>query len=450
MTILASARRNRALTLPARTRRVRWRILALILAAAFVGYVQRTGVAIAAERIMPELGLTQVQVGWLLTAFLIGYTAFQLPGAILGQWIGARRALTWVGLVTVLTTVATAMTPAFSVGAGLVVGLIASRFMLGVAQAALFPVASGAIEQWFPPRVWGMAQGLLMTGVWLGTAATPPLVATLMGCYGWQLALIFTSVPALVLVAVWQWYGRDQPAEHPSVSPAELAELSAAQLRAPPSRLSLRRVLALGRNKQILLITTSYFLTNYVFYLVTFWCFLYLVQERHLSALESGWLASAPFLVAAVAAAAGGRLSDSLAVRFGERRGRALVPLLALPLAAAFLYATMSADGPYWAVAALSLAFACVEVTEGPFWAATMRVAPSDSMAATAVLNTGGNLGGIVATPIIALLSSQHSWVSVFGTGALVSLAAALLWIWIDVEHPAPPPAQVRRDARTN
>jgi sugar phosphate permease len=55
-------------------------------------------------------------------------------------------------------------------------------------------------------------------------------------------------------------------------------------------------------------------------------------------------------------------------------------------------------------------------------------------MGSTAILNTGGNLGGVVATPIIAALSSNQSWTWVFATGALVSLVAALLWCWIDVE----------------
>ena len=168
------------------------------------------------------------------------------------------------------------------------------------------------------------------------------------------------------------------------------------------------------------------------------------MQERHVSTLESGWLASLPFLVAAVAAAAGGGLSDALAGQFGERRGRRMLPLFSLPLAAVFLYVTVSARDLDWAVAALCLAFACVEVTEGPFWAATMRAAPADSMAATAVLNTGGNLGGIVATPIIAALSAQHSWGWVFGTGAALSVAAALLWLWVDVDHDGMKPEKLK------
>jgi len=61
-----------------------------------------------------------------------------------------------------------------------------------------------------------------------------------------------------------------------------------------------------------------------------------------------------------------------------------------------------------------------------------MRLAPQDTMAATAVLNTGGNLGGVVATPIIAVLSSGQSWGIVFATGAATAIAAAVLWLTID------------------
>jgi MFS family permease len=189
------------------------------------------------------------------------------------------------------------------------------------------------------------------------------------------------------------------------------------------------RVLA---DPQILRITASYFIMNYVFYLVMFWSFLYLVQERKLSVLESGWLASLPFVVAGVASAAGGRIADRLRARFGDRVGMRILPLVALPCAAVFLYLTVSLANPYWAIAALCLGFACVEVTEGPFWGATMRLAPNDTMAATAVLNTGGNLGGVVATPIIAALSAGQSWTVVFATGAVTSVAAAALWLTID------------------
>ncbi len=52
------------------------------------------------------------------------------------------------------------------------------------------------------------------------------------------------------------------------------------------------------RDRDVLLLTGSYTCMNYVFYLIANWCFLYLVQERHFTLLEGGWLASAPPLAA--------------------------------------------------------------------------------------------------------------------------------------------------------
>lgn len=381
---------------------------------------------------MPELGMTQVEIGWLLTAFLFAYSAFQLPGALAGQWFGARRTLTALGLATVLASGATAAAPSLAAGGALIASLLLARSLLGVAQSALFPVASGTIRDWFPVGAWASAQGLLVTGLWLGAAVTPPLVAGLMLEHGWRWALIVTSVPSLLLVALWHACSRDRPAEHPAVSGAEIDELAANPPVAPGPPVTARRVLRVLGDPQLLRITASYFIVNYVFYLVTFWSFLYLVQERRVSVLEGGWLASLPFVVAGVSSAAGGRLADHLRARFGDRVGMRILPLVGLPSSALFLYLTVSAASPYWAVAALCLAFACVEVTEGSFWGATMRLAPTDTMLATAVLNTGGNLGGVVATPIIAVLSAHHGWTAVFATGAVTSLAAAALWLTID------------------
>lgn len=415
-----------------RVLRIRPLIFAMLFAFAFTGYVQRSGVSVAAERMMPELGLSQVQIGWVMTAFLLTYSVFQIPASLLGQVVGARRMLAAIGIATVLASVLTAGAPLIATANIIFVTLLLARGLLGAAQSALFPVTSGTIRFWFPVGSWASFQGLIVTGLWLGAATASPLVAWLMQTFGWQWALVASSVPSLILVVLWYWFGRDRPELHPRVSQAELEELRGNPSFDAAAPLTWQRLLRVLGDPNILRITLSYFVMNYVFYLVTFWSFLYLVQERRLSVLESGWLASLPFVVAGAAAAVGGRLADRFRARFGDRIGMRIVPLIALPCAAVFLYLTVSAVNPYWAVAALCLGFACVEVTEGSFWGATMRLAPSDTMAATAVLNTGGNLGGVVATPIIAALSVGYGWGAVFATGAITSVIAAALWFTID------------------
>jgi ACS family glucarate transporter-like MFS transporter len=414
---------------------VRWSILGCLFGFSLFGYMQRTGIAIAAEPMMQELGLDQVTLGWLLTVFLAGYTVFQIPGGVLGEYWGPRRTLTWIGAVSLMATVATAITPRLASGAAVLAILIAARLLLGAAQGGLFPVATGAIKNWLPGRNWGFAQGFLITGAWLGSAITPPIVSVLLLKFGWREALAAVCVPSMLLLVWWQYDARDRPTEHPAVTAAELADLTDA-VAGTEERVGLVRIIRVLVDRQVLLLTGSYFLMNYVFYLVTFWSFLYLRQERHMTTLESGWLASLPFLTAAVASAAGGQLSDSLILRFGARWGTRILPLIALPCAGLFLWLTGAASTTTFAVAALCLSFGWCELIEGPYWSATMRLAPADTMAATAVLNTGGNLGGVVATPAIAALSATHQWQAIFALGAATSLGAAALWLWVDVARP--------------
>ena len=185
----------------------------------------------------------------------------------------------------------------------------------------------------------------------------------------------------------------------------------------------------------------SYLCMNYSFYLLSNWVFLYLVHERNFSALESRWLAMAPPLAAAVGAGIGGMITAVLCTRFGDRWGYRLVPLCALPFAGALLLLSVSASNPYWAVVGLSVCFAAVELNEGAYWGAAMTVGKGDTMAVSGIMNTGGNLGGIIGIPIVGFLSEHHLWRTAFVVGAGFAVASAVAWLGIEVEHPAGEPA---------
>jgi nitrate/nitrite transporter NarK len=90
----------------------------------------------------------------------------------------------------------------------------------------------------------------------------------------------------------------------------------------------------------------------------------------------------------------------------------------------------------YIAVAALTLAYTAVEINEASYWAGTMRIAQADTMAATGVLNTGGNAGGWIGIPIVAYLSGHGQWHATFVIGFVCALAAALAWLWVDTARP--------------
>ena len=252
--------------------RVRSLIFVLIFGFACASYLQRQGIGIAAERMMPELGLTQVHIGWLMNAFLVTYAAFQVPGGLFGQRFGARLTIAVIGTLSVLASVVTAAAPLIATSALMFTTLVIARSLLGIAHGGLFPVEAGTIRHWYPVGRWSSMLGLLVTGLWTGAAVASPLVASLMQAYGWQAAILLTSVPSLLLVVLWWIVVRDLPGQHPWVKTAELAETAAN----PPytaAPLTLRRVGRVLGDPQILLVTLSYLVMNYVFYLVTFWSF---------------------------------------------------------------------------------------------------------------------------------------------------------------------------------
>jgi ACS family glucarate transporter-like MFS transporter len=416
--------------------RIRWWIFAYMFAFAFMSYVQRSSLSVAAERIMPELHLSKVQIGAMMWAFTVAYTLFQVPGGAFGQRSGARTAYFAVGLVAFLAIIATPLAPLLLSGLALFLVLLLAQAVLGASQGPVFPVFAGVVEAWFPASRWSLANGLQTAGMNVGAAVTPPLIVLLERGFGWQGALLWIGVPTLLLALGWVWYGRNRPREHHAVTPAELAELGelAAEV-APP--LTLRRLLDVAADRDVLLLAASYMCMNYVFYLLQNYSFLYLVEERHFTALNAGFLAMLPPVGAAAGSALGGVLGDRFTRRLGARRGYRLAPLFALPAAGILLLITVRLDSPYLAVVALALAYGAVEVTEGPYWAATMRTARADTMAATGVLNTGGNLGGVVGIPIVTYFWDHGQWNAAFATGTVFALVAAGLWLLVDPDRRA-------------
>lgn len=412
-----------------RDSRIRWRVFGLLFLLTVAAYVQRTSVSVAGARMMPDLGLSQVQLGWLETAFLVSYTALQFPGAVVGQRLGARRMFTVCGLLGVAAALAMPTAPAVLAGLPLFLALLAAQFTLGVSQAPFFAVLTGAFERWFPPRDWALTQGLNAAGMGLGAAVAPAVIASLMVATGWRGALWLTGLPVLLLVAAWWRWGRDAPHLHPDVSATELAKIAAGPAGTAPGFIDALRLLA---NRDLALLTVGYLAMNVVFYLITFWSFLYLVQARHFSLLGGGFAATLPPLAGAIGGALGGMLVGACAARFGARRGLRLTPLVTLPASGLLLLIAVHVGEAWLALGALALAFGVLEMNEAAFWTTAMEIGRLEAAAACGVLNTGGNLGGIIATPIVAYVSARAGWDAPFQIGAAAAVVAALVWLFID------------------
>jgi MFS transporter, ACS family, glucarate transporter len=417
--------------------RVRWRIFSFLFGFGFLAYVQSKTITVAAAHMMPDLGLSQLQIGYIEQAFVIGYAVFQMPGGVLGQRLGARLAFVVISLAAFLATIATPIVPALLGGTALFVALYACQLLLGLAQGGIFPISAGVFEAWFPEKRWAFVQGLQTMGLNFGLVVTPPLIELLTFRFGWRQALVLSSLPALGLIALWGWYGRNTPRQHPAMTEEELTEIGS-QPQAHAS-INFRQSLRLIADRNVLLLFFSYMCMNYTFYLLSNWVFLYLVQDRHFSSLDSSFLAMLPPLGAAAGAGLGGVAAGFLTQRLGNRWGLRVLPLCAMTVTAALLLLAVNVANAYVALAALTLCFLAVELTEGSFWAAGMMVGRGDSMAVCGFMNTGGNLGGIIGIPIVAYFSGLHAWHTAFLIGAGFALVSAASWLGIRVS--ASPPA---------
>lgn len=432
----------------ARATGIRWRIIGLVCLSAFVAYLLRTNMSVAGEPMMADLGLTQMQLGVVLAAFAWGYAAFQFPGGVWAERVGSRRAIMILALCWGALNLLTALVPGRAQGSVAVslLALVALRALMGATQAPFFPATGGALTcSWFPVKGWAFPSSVANAGLTFGAAATGPLIAWLMVRFGWRQSFALTAPLALVLAAIWWWYVRDTPAQHRGVSPGELALIDRdrpASLMAPPQAGTARLML---RDPQVLLLSASYFCSNYVFYFFFNWLFIYLVENRGLKVLESGFYASAPWMTGAVGALAGGALCDRLSVRWGKRRGHRWVALWSVALSGLLILAAAGAPTPVSAVLLLSLCLGFQQASDAVYWSAAICVSGNHSSSACGVMNTAGNIVGGVGALLVPLTVRALGWPAALATGTAFAAVGALLWCWIRADRQFPDaPAQAK------
>lgn len=417
---------------------LRWVVLAVVCFAGLVLYMLRTNISIVSVTMMNDLGMDEYQLGLVFSSLALAYALFQFPGGIFGDKFGPRFAIAVIAVTWTLLTVVTAIIPgtdAWSVGT-IVAALVVTRFLLGAAQAPFWPVSiGGTIERWFPVKQWGLSNGLTSTGLTLGGALNAPLLVWLMDLYGWRGALLITAPAGLLAGLAYYRFITNDPAEHPKITAAELAYIRSDR---PPAETPLEKgswKLAL-KNRNILLLALSYFCMNYVFYLFFSWFFFYLVDVRHFSASDAGIFTAAQWTLGAVGATLGGFSCDMLVRRLGVHRGTRYQAMTGLLLSGLFLYVGATSDHVMVTVVMLCFSFGFTQMTEAPFWVATMGIAGRHSQVATGVLNTGGNLPGVLGGLMVPFIANWLGWTAAIVSGTVFIFVGALLWLLIRADEP--------------
>ena len=422
--------------------RVRWRIMALVLIISALTYLDRLNLSIAGKFIQDEYRFSTQTMGWILSAFVLGYALFQVPAGRFGDRYGPRGVITWAILWWSAFTAATAIAPRLPLVGwfGLAWSFVIVRFLVGMGEAAAYPNSSKIVAFWMGASHRGVGSSLIFTGIGVGGALTPTLIAWVMQRWGWRISFYLCASLGIIVAAVWRFYATDHPEDHPHVNTAELEVIRAgltparrdAQLTNPGQRLPWSKIFS---SLSVWGLILSYACIAYPAYIYYTWFYIYLVRVRGLTLMQAGLWGSTPFLAIMLLAPLGGWASDRLAARIGKRRGRQSAVWLGVACSATLLWAGAHTANNTLAILLLAGAAGFNLFATASWWAACIDLTRNYSGSLSGLMNMCGNLGGWLAPIVTAFIATRLGWTQALDFAALLTLASGVLWILVNAEH---------------
>jgi ACS family tartrate transporter-like MFS transporter len=393
------------------------RLLPFLCLCYAVNFLDRVNVGFAALAMNDDLGFSPSVFGFGAGIFFAGYILFEIPSNLALQHFGARI---WIARIMISWGfVAIAMAFIWSE-----TSFYALRFLLGVAEAGFFPGIILYLTYWFPARERARIVSWFMAAVPIATMIGGPVSGALLelhgagGLKGWQWLFIVQGLPAVLLGLIALRFLDDKP-EHASWLGE--AERSALSLTLSSEAKATREVgySKLGQaltRPRVLVLGLLYFCLVTGLYGIGFWM-PQVIQTFGLSPLKIGLLTAIPYFFAAIAMVVWGMRSD----RTGERIWHVALPLFLAGVAFAW---SASALPLGLTMLALTLAAIGIHAALGTFWSLPTAILTGTGAAAgLALVNSMGNLAGLVSPTIIGLIKETTGSFTV----ALLFLASALV-----------------------
>ena len=446
----------------ARPTRVRFGVLAFLCTLAVLTYLDRICIMQAKEDIQNDLLISDLQMGFVFSAFLWGYTLFEVPGGSMGDRWGSRRVLTYFVLWWSLFTALTGAVAAFSFDSGKEVRLwalavpvvfnsflliVLVRFLFGCGEAGAFPNVARAVGNWFPFRERAVAQGAIWMSARLGAAIAPTVIASLTLAFGWRRAFWALGVLGILWCILFAWWFRDRPEDKPGCNEAERDLIHAGpdsfqahDAEATHAPLPWRTLLT---SANIWALCLAAFCVSFGWYFYPTYQPQFLKDVHGFQYKDSPILTGLPFLCGAVGCLLGGRLSDRLVRTLGSPRwGRSLIGVFGFSGAGLCFLAAGLVPYAWLAVTLLSLACFINDFAIPVIWAASADIGRRYSGTVAGFMNMLGGFGGMITPILIPVLlerlpgSLVDRWKGVFLVLSTVWFLGALAWLRIDASTP--------------
>jgi sugar phosphate permease len=393
-------------------------------------YIDRINMNTAGPVMRKDLHLDDAQLGWVFSAFGWAYLALQVWGGWVSDRFGARRALTFCGVVWAGATILIGTAGSFT-------ALILFRILLGLGEGATFPTATRALADWFPAHMRGFTQGITHAFARLGNFFTPPLVAWLITFGSWRTSFYVLGAVSLVWSIVWWFYFRDDPSTHPGITQRELASMPKYAAKADRKKDPVPWG-ALAR--RMAPVTLVYFCYGWTLWLYLTWLPTFFLQGYKLDLKKSALFSSGVFLAGVIGDTVGGIVSDYILVKTGDRnKARRNLVMLGFTLSLLFMVPVLRSHDLRTVALCLSAAFFFAEFTIGPFWAIPMDIAPRFAGSASGLMNIGSALAAAVS-PLVAgyVIKTTHKPNLPFiGSIALLAFGTIMAY-WMKPNQPLP------------
>ncbi len=401
--------------------RTRYSIVSLAFGLAVLSYVQRVAISEAAGPITRDLHLTKQQMGLIFGAFGLSYALFELPSGLLGDRIGVRKVL--VRIVLAWSTF-TALTGA----AWNVASLYVVRFLFGAGEAGCFPNLTRLLSVWLPARERMKAQGIMWAATRWGGAVTPPLALLAITFFGWRWAFVCFAALGLVWCALFLFWYRDDPAQHPAVNREEREMLEASRVLTThkPGEGHWMKLLL---TREVMLLVLQYFCFSYVWYFYVTWLPMYLHEARHQTAEHAAALAVLPLLLGGFGSLGSGMLPKRI-----SRRALAFAGFFSTAVLLFFFIHMQSALA---AMVVMGLASFSSDLTMPISWDACVDIGGAYTATVAATMNMLGNLAGFVAPVLggIILQRTHNDWRVLLYTMVAGAMISALCWLGLHPER---------------
>jgi MFS transporter, ACS family, glucarate transporter len=395
-------------------------------------YIDRVCISAAEEPIARDLQLSDEQMGWIMSAFALGYALCQTPAGWLADRYGPRRVLSSIVVFWSIFTGLTAAAIGF-------VSLMLTRLIFGAGEAGAFPGIARATYSWIPMHERGLVQGINFSGSRIGAAVALPAIAAMITSYGWRSTFVVLMLIGFAWAVFWFFWFRDDPEDHPRISAGELEYLLAQRQQSGPPESPGARMNAstLAASGNLWLVSLQYFCSNFTFFFALTWLFPHLKERYALSGVEAGFYSAAPLICGALGNWFSGWLVDRIYRRGEWVTSRRWPAQLGFALAAAGLIGSVFAETPLMSIVWFSLAIFGADMTLSPSWSVCIDIGKRHAGVVSGTMNMAGNIGSFITALAFPYLAAwTGSYTPFFYVAAGLNVLAIATWVWIDPRQP--------------